>query len=236
MGRMMVRNWTEQELAGVAQSLEGGAPDEALRWAYAHFPPNDIALACSFGAEDVALVDMVAKLQPGAHLFYLDTDLLFPQTYSLIAQVQDRYDVQVDRITPMLTLTEQAEAHGDSLWASQPDRCCAIRKVEPLTRKLSGLKAWITGIRREQGPTRANAKPVEWDSRFGLVKINPLVAWSERDVWNYISANQVPYNPLHDQGYPSIGCTHCTRTVAPGEDPRAGRWSGFTKTECGLHQ
>lgn len=233
---MAKHTWTTEQLAEVANSLEGQAPEAALRWAFQQFERGQIALACSFGAEDVALVDMVAKMRPGAKVFYLNTDVLFPQTYEVIAKIRQRYDINLIEYQPLLTLEEQADQYGDELWARDPDVCCGIRKVEPLKRALSGLKAWITGIRREQAPTRAGAKMVEWDRKFELVKFNPLVAWTEKDVWSYIMANGVPYNPLHDQGYPSIGCVHCTRQVKPGEDPRAGRWSGFTKTECGLHK
>ncbi|HYG57366.1 MAG TPA: phosphoadenylyl-sulfate reductase [Symbiobacteriaceae bacterium] len=227
---------TEAALADVAASLEGKEPQAALQWAFEHFGMADIALACSFGAEDVALVDMVARLRPGTRVFYLDTNLLFSETYELIDRVKARYDIKLERVLPLLSLEEQAGQHGDALWSREPDSCCGIRKVEPLKRALGTMNAWITGIRREQAPTRANAKMVEWDAKFGLVKINPLVAWTDKDVWRYIMANGVPYNPLHDQGYPSIGCTHCTRAVKPGEDPRAGRWSSFAKTECGLHK
>ncbi|HYF95094.1 MAG TPA: phosphoadenylyl-sulfate reductase [Symbiobacteriaceae bacterium] len=230
------RIWTQAELDEAAASLEGKGPEATLAWAFAQFGRDEIALACSFGSEDVALVDMISRLRPGARVFYLDTDLLFPQTYALVDQVREKYDVKLERISPLLTLEEQADRHGDALWTSDPDACCGIRKVEPLKRVLSTMHAWITGIRREQAPTRANAKMVEWDAKFGLVKFNPLAAWKDKDVWNYILANGVPYNPLHDQGYPSIGCTHCTRAVGPGEDPRAGRWSNFQKTECGLHK
>lgn len=233
---MAKHTWTEPELAEVAAQLEGQSPEAALRWAFGQFGHDEISLACSFGSEDVALLDMMVKLRPGARAFYLDTNVLFPETYDLIDRVTAKYDVTLDRYLPLLTLQEQAEQRGEELWKTEPDACCGIRKVEPLQRALSGLKAWITGIRREQAPTRANAKAVEWDKKFNLVKINPLVAWQEKDVWSYIVANGVPYNPLHDQNYPSIGCLHCTRPVMPGEDPRAGRWSGHQKTECGLHK
>ncbi|MDF2630098.1 MAG: phosphoadenosine phosphosulfate reductase [Symbiobacteriaceae bacterium] len=230
------RIWSEAELHEEAATLEGQGPEAVLRWGFDHFGQNEIALACSFGAEDVALVDMVSKVKPGARVFYLDTNLLFPETYTLIDQMKAKYNVSYEQVLPLLTLEEQAEQRGDELWKGDPDACCGIRKVEPLKRVLGTMSAWITGIRREQAPTRANAQVVEWDAKFGLVKLNPLAAWKEKDVWSYIMANGVPYNPLHDQGYPSIGCTHCTRAVKPGEDPRAGRWSGFQKTECGLHK
>jgi len=233
---MTEKQWTPDELAAVSAELEGKGPAAALAWAYEKFAVDQITLACSFGAEDVALVDMIQKVKPGARLFYLDTNFLFPETYAVIEQVRATYDLAMEQVLPLLTVEEQTAAHGDQLWKRDPDACCGIRKVEPLKRVLSGYKAWITGIRREQAPTRANAQVVEWDAKFGLVKINPLVAWKDRDVWAYILENNVPYNPLHDQGYPSIGCTHCTRAVQPGEDPRAGRWSGHAKTECGLHK
>lgn len=233
---MAERTLTDAELAAVAADLEGKGPRAAIQWAFAQFSPEEIALACSFGAEDVALVAMMTQIRPGARAFYLDTNLLFPETYALIDRIAERYDVTLERYLPKLTVEEQAAQFGDALWSRDPDTCCGIRKVEPLQRALSGLKAWITGIRRDQAPTRANAKIVEWDAKFGLVKINPLAPWTDQDVWRYIVDNEVPYNPLHDQGYPSIGCIHCTRAVRPGEDPRAGRWSGFVKTECGLHK
>jgi phosphoadenosine phosphosulfate reductase len=135
-----------------------------------------------------------------------------------------------------LAMEDQSRLYGDELWKSDPNQCCNIRKVQPLTTALAPLRAWITGIRREQAPTRANAGLVEWDGKFGLVKVSPLATWTSEDVWKYIAENDVPYNQLHDQGYPSIGCTHCTRQVMPGEDPRAGRWSGNDKIECGLHK
>jgi len=233
---MAEMRWTPEEFAEVSAALEGQGPAAALRWAYEQFPHEEIALACSFGSEDVALVDMISKVAPDARLFYLDTNFLFPETYDVIAKVRETYPIRMEQVLPLLTPEEQAAQHGGELWRRDPDACCGIRKVEPLKRVLGGLNAWITGIRREQSPTRANAHVVEWDQKFGLVKINPLVAWTDKDVWTYIVENNVPYNVLHDQGYPSIGCTYCTRAVKPGEDPRAGRWSGFQKTECGLHQ
>jgi phosphoadenosine phosphosulfate reductase len=235
-GPMASHTWTEDALRAIAGSLEGQPPEAVLRWALQHFGADEIALACSFGAEDMVLLDMIARLRPGSRVFYLDTGLLFPETYDLVNQASARYDVRLEQVLPAMTVAAQAEAHGDALWARNPDQCCHIRKVEPLRQVLAGLSAWITGIRREQSPTRAGAQVVEWDHKFGLVKVNPLAAWSEQAVWGYITAHGVPYNPLHDQGYPSIGCTHCTRPVRPGEDPRAGRWSGLAKTECGLHQ
>lgn len=222
--------------AELGERFEDSPPQEILRWALDRFHPQ-VALACSFGAEDVVLVDMIARIRPGARVFYLDTELLFPETYAVRDRVVARYpDLVFLRYRPHLAVEDQARAYGDALWAREPDRCCEVRKVEPLRRALGGLSAWITGIRRDQSPTRVNARAVEWDGKFGLVKVNPLARWSWDDVWAYIRAHDVPYNALHDQNYPSIGCIHCTRPVRPGEDMRAGRWAGFQKTECGLHR
>jgi phosphoadenosine phosphosulfate reductase len=209
-------------------------PEETLRWAFATFE-NDIAMASAFGAEGLALIDIAIRINPAMNIFIGDTEFLFPETYDLIDRVERHYGVKVERLYSELTPDEQVEEHGPALWTRNPDLCCGIRKVEPLRKKLSGLRAWMTSIRRDQTASRANARRVEWDEKFGLVKINPLVDWSSEMVWNYIRRHKVPYNPLHDRNYPSIGCTHCTRAVLPGEDPRAGRWSGFQKTECGLH-
>lgn len=223
------------EIQAVAERLEAALPPEILSWVFATFEPESVALACSFGAEDVALAHLVSEVHPGARVFYLDTDVLFPETYATRDRLAAALPLRFERVAPKLSLEEQAARHGEGLWGREPDRCCHIRKVEPLQRVLSGLAAWITGIRRDQAPARHNARVVEWDQKFGLVKVNPLVRWTWEEVWGYIKAYEVPYNPLHEQGYPSIGCVHCTRQVQPGEDPRAGRWSGLGKTECGLH-
>jgi phosphoadenosine phosphosulfate reductase len=207
---------------------------QVLAWGLACFR-QQVAIASSFGLEDVVLIDMARSIVPAVDVFTLDTGFLFPETYDLIGRIEARYGVVVERIQPDLSPTGQAGKHGPSLWQRDPDLCCRIRKVEPLERKLGTLKAWVTGIRRAQSTTRASARKVEWDDRFGLVKLNPLADWTTEGLWDYIRAYDVPYNPLHERNYPSIGCTHCTRPVRPGEDPRAGRWSGFTKTECGLH-
>lgn len=227
-----------QDLKAWGDSLETKQPQEVLAAAIERYAPK-IVLACSFGAEDVVLVDMVHRLNPTVPLFYLDTEFLFPETYATRDRIIQQYGLkptQVLQIKSLLTPAQQAERYGEALWAKEPDRCCQLRKVEPLTRVLSGFDAWITGIRRDQAPSRANAGLIEWDQKFELAKVNPLARWTWADVWTYIRIHEVPYNPLHDQNYPSIGCTYCTAPVAPGDDPRAGRWKNFTKTECGLHQ
>jgi phosphoadenosine phosphosulfate reductase len=222
------------ELQRQSSVFESKTPQDVVRWGVEKFR-GGLTLACSFGAEDVALVDMVARIDPSVTVFYLDTDYLFPETFEVRDRIVARYGVRAVAVKPLLTIEEQAALHGPDLFARQPDVCCRIRKVEPLRRHLGGFQAWITGIRRDQAPTRANAGLVEWDKMFNLVKLNPLARWKSEDVWAYIRTHDVPYNALHDRDYPSIGCYPCTRQVKPGEDPRAGRWANFSKKECGLH-
>jgi phosphoadenosine phosphosulfate reductase len=213
----------------------GWTPQEVLAWAFAQYSP-DIVLACSFGgASGMALLDMSVKLNPAVQVFYLDTGFLFPETYALVAESVRRYGIAPVAIQPLLTPQAQAARYGEALWRRDPDLCCRLRKVDPNRRALEGRRAWITGIRRDQTGSRRQSQVVEWDTQFGLVKVNPLAGWTEAQVWEYIRENQVPYNALHDRGYPSLGCTYCTRAVKPGEDLRAGRWSGTDKVECGLH-
>ncbi|MHC9061417.1 phosphoadenylyl-sulfate reductase [Nitrospira sp. CMX1] len=226
------------DFKAISDSFEAKQPQDMLAYAIEKYQPK-IVLACSFGAEDVVLVDMVHRINPAVPLFYLDTDFLFPETYATRERVIEQYELrpaQVIQVKSLLTPQQQAESYGEELWTREPDRCCHLRKVEPLTRVLRGYSAWITGIRRDQAPSRVNAGLIEWDQKFELVKINPLARWTLADVWTYIKVYEVPYNPLHDQNYPSIGCTYCTAPVAPGDDPRAGRWKNFAKTECGLHR
>lgn len=217
-----------------AVELESASPEAILQYAVETFP--NITFACSFGAEDVVLVDMLQKISPKTDIFYLDTDFHFKETYETRDKMEEIYGMKFVQVKPAITPEEQAEQFGPELWKSDANQCCGIRKVNPLTQILSKYEAWITGIRRDQAPTRANAKKIEYDTKFGLIKFNPLADWTSEDVWNYIRTNNVYYNPLHDNHYPSIGCEQCTRQVMPGEDPRAGRWSGQEKTECGLHK
>lgn len=207
---------------------------EILTWAAMRFAPR-LTFATGFGVEGCVIVEHVARLKLPIDLFTLDTGLLFPETYALWRRLEQRYGVVIRAVRPEQSVEEQARAHGDELWRRDPDACCARRKVEPLRAELARHDAWVTAIRRDQTPERARARVVEWDARFGLVKINPLVAWSHDDVWAHVRAHDVPTNPLHQLGYPSIGCRPCTSAVRPGEDARAGRWRGSAKRECGLH-
>jgi phosphoadenosine phosphosulfate reductase len=225
------------ESAGVRlprAEAERWTAEEVLRWGFDRFSP-DIAIASAFGAEGMVLIDLASSLRSNFRVFTLDTGFFFPETYELIEKVERRYGISVERCRPELTPADQERVHGPALWARDPDRCCALRKVEPLETKLRQLTAWVSAIRREQTAARAASFKIEWDTKFELVKLNPLADWTSDEVWTYIRSHGVPYNPLHDRNYPSIGCTHCTRAVRAGEDARAGRWAGFQKTECGLH-
>jgi phosphoadenosine phosphosulfate reductase len=200
--------------------------EELLAWAADEFGDR-LCLTCSWQRQSSALVHMVSELDLDVDVVELDTLVLFPETYETRDRLVERYGLNLKSFRPIDPI--------DRLWETDPDRCCGIRKVEPLERALSGYGAWITGIRREQSPTRANAQKVEWSERYGVWKVQPLVDWDAKRVQAYLHVNEVPYNPLHDRGYPSIGCTHCTRPVAAGEDERAGRWAGSGKLECGIH-
>jgi len=224
----------DDDVARAAAALDGQDPLAILTWAAGRYAPR-LGFATGFGAEGCVLIDLVGRHRLPIDIFTLDTGVLFPETYALWRRLEQRYRVTIRSVQPTQTLAEQAGAHGDALWERAPDRCCQLRKIEPLRREAAKLDAWVAAIRRDQTPERATAAVVERDARFGLVKINPLAAWSSRDVWSYLLDHGVPYNPLHDLGYPSIGCQPCTSPVADGEDPRAGRWRGTDKRECGLH-
>lgn len=221
------------EVEKIHPLTEQWSAEDILRWAYASYQQH-LEIASGFGVEGVVLIDIAARIER-PRVFTLDTDFLFPETYGLIEQIEKRYGIRVERLKSALTPQSQEGLYGAELWKRDPDACCNVRKVEPLRKKLAQLRAWATSIRRDQTAVRANVRKVEWDEKFHLVKINPLADWSSARVWDYVQEHDVPYNPLHNHGYPSIGCTHCTRSVGPGEDARAGRWPGFAKTECGLH-
>lgn len=222
------------KIAEVQLKAESWSPQQVLAWAFETFG-DGVAISSAFGAEGMALIDMASRVRKEFRVFTIDTEFLFPETYSLIDRIEQKYDIKVERVFSMLSPEQQERHHGAALWSRDPDQCCNLRKVEPLRRKLSEMKAWITSIRRDQTSFRSGARKIEWDPKFGLVKVNPIADWSSKQVWRYLHEHSVPYNSLHDRNFPSIGCTHCTRAIQPGEDPRAGRWSGTTKTECGLH-
>jgi phosphoadenosine phosphosulfate reductase len=204
----------------------------ALRWARQTFG-DTLVVASSMG--DEVLVHLASVDAPGVDLLFLDTGYHFPETIGTRDAVAAVYDVNVRTVLPLLTIEQQTAEHGADLWSRDPDACCAIRKVEPLERGLAPYDAWVTGMRREDAPTRKDIEVVGWDARRDKVKLNPLAAWTQDDVDAYAEKHGVLMNPLRQIGYASIGCAPCTRPVAEGEDPRAGRWSGTGKTECGLH-
>jgi phosphoadenosine phosphosulfate reductase len=224
----------KDKIAELRLTAESWSPQQVLSWAFATFA-NEVAISSAFGAEGMVLIDMASRLRKDFRVFTMDTEFLFPETYSLIDKIEQKYEIKIERVFSPLSPEAQERAHGAALWARNSDQCCNLRKVEPLRRKLSELRAWIASIRRDQTSFRKGAGKVEWDTKFGLVKVNPIADWTSKQVWRYLHDHGVPYNSLHDQNYPSIGCTHCTRAVRPGEDPRAGRWPGTGKTECGLH-
>lgn len=208
---------------------------EVIKWSYEQYG-KDIVYACSFGIEGIVLIDLIAKVQPDAQIVFLDTDVHFKETYETIERVREKYPtLNIVLKKPALTLEQQAQQFGDKLWETNPNQCCNIRKLEPLNEVLSGAKAWISGLRREQSETRQNVEFINKDNRFKSIKICPLIHWTWKDVWRYVSKHELTYNVLHDQGYPSIGCSHCTKPAFTLEDLRAGRWQGQGKTECGLH-
>ncbi|MDO5502600.1 MAG: phosphoadenylyl-sulfate reductase [Actinomycetia bacterium] len=211
----------------------GADADEVLAWVAETFEPGRVAVASSMA--DTALPHLVARHLPGVDVIFLDTGYHFPQTLATRDELAAGVDVTIRTVRAELTVAEQDEQHGPDLFARDPAACCAMRKVQPLTRALADYDAWITGVRRAESPTRAGTPVIEWDRTFDLVKVNPLVGWDDDAVAAYLSTHDVPVNPLLSQGYPSIGCAPCTRRVESGEDPRSGRWSGFAKTECGLH-
>ena len=213
----------------VQPDLEHLSPEEILLYGVERFHPR-MFVACSFQKEASVIMDMLLKIEPEARFFTLDTGVLFEQTYETWRQLEAHYGIKVE-VFKGISLDEQARRHGDELWNRDPDACCAIRKVSPLEEALSQVDAWVAGVRRDQSPTRTHTRKVHWDDKHGLWKLNPLAEWTERQVWDYIAQNGIPYNPLHDRGYASIGCTHCT-TPGTGRD---GRWAGHDKTDCGMH-
>lgn len=226
---------SEAELAQINAELSRTSPQEIIQWAAKRFSP-ELALASSFGGiSGMVLLDLTLKITRDVKVFFLDTGFLFPETYALIDEVQKRYNVKVEGYKSPLSPEAQAAEFGEALWLRDQDKCCEIRKIRPNQEALRGMQAWITGLRRDQTSFRKQLQPVEWDAKFNLYKVSPLWDWTEDMVLTYIQAEEILYNPLHDKGYASLGCTHCTRPITEGEDKRAGRWSGSGKTECGLH-
>jgi phosphoadenosine phosphosulfate reductase len=213
--------------------IEALPAEDVLRWAADEFGER-LCLTCSWQKQSSVLVHMVSELGLEVDYVELDTQLFFKESYETRERLVERYGIELV-VPDVITVAEQHKQEGPNLWERDPDRCCHIRKVEPLLRALEPYDAWVSGIRRDQAPSRAGVKKLERSSRYGVWKIQPLADWSEKDVWSYILQNDIPYNPLHDVGYRSIGCIPCTRPTRPNEEERAGRWAGSDKLECGIH-
>ena len=221
-----------EQVAARAADLADAPPDDILRWAMATFGDR---ICVTSSMTDAVIVHMASAIRPGIDVIFLDTGYHFAETIGSRDAVTAVYPVRLVNVTPSRTVAEQDAELGPRLFARNPDLCCYLRKVEPLERALARYDAWITGVRRDETIERREASPVEWDARREMVKVNPIVSWAQKQVDDYIAENGILVNPLVYDGYPSIGCQPCTRQVAPGEDPRSGRWSGIGKTECGIH-
>lgn len=231
---MIQMGFSQEQIEEAARLLEGKTPQEILRWAVAEFYPK-LTMATAFGAEGNCIIHMLADIEPRVRIFNLDTGYQFRETLELRERIKDKYGIEVEYVRPETTVAEYEALHGQPLYTQNPNQCCHDRKVVPLRRAVVGYDAWISAIRKEQTAHRGQADVVQWDPKFKLVKINPLLGWTKKDVWSFVMKHDVPYNPLHDRGYPSIGCAPCTEPVADGDDERAGRWKGSAKKECGLH-
>ena len=211
-------------------------PEELLKWLVDKLPNNQLVMGTGFGPPGIVLLDILFKVTQDISVFYIDTDFLFEQTYDLKDKLEKKYGFKFLRFSSEITPGDQDKQYGNNLWEKDADSCCNIRKVIPLKKALENYDVWITGIRRKQTQVRAQSSLVEFEPRFEVIKINPLINWTHDEVWDYIKTHNLPFNPLHESGYPSIGCKQCTSPVSDGDDDRSGRWKGSNKTECGLHQ
>ncbi len=226
----------EDDFTAANEMLGSATPQEILAWAVRRFHPR-LLMATAFGAEGCCILHMLAEIEPSVTIINLDTGDQFPETLALREQILQKYGMAVEMVQPETSVAEYEKEHGGPLYEHRPDQCCYDRKVLPLRRALQqhNPQAWISAIRKDQTANRGTASIIHWDAKFKLVKVNPLLNWTKKEVWGFIVKHGVPYNPLHDQNYPSIGCWPCTQPVQPGEDERSGRWAGKTKKECGLH-
>lgn len=235
-----MNNYSQVKIASLNERFENATPQEMLAFFLGEYK-GKIAFSTSMGAEDQVVTEMIAKLDSDARIFTLDTGRVFPETYDVIERTNARYGINIEIFFPDRGQVEKmVNEKGVNLFYESVEnrkQCCFVRKIVPLRRALDGMDVWISGLRRGQSVTRQNTQKVEWDDSHGLIKINPLLNWSEEQVWDYIEQKNIPYNKLHDKGFPSIGCQPCTRAVGPGEDVRAGRWwwENPVSKECGLH-
>jgi phosphoadenosine phosphosulfate reductase len=226
--------FTTEQIADACARLDGKSPELILRWAVDTFYPR-LTMATAFGPEGNCIIHMLADIEPRVRIFNLETGYQFPETLELRERIKEKYGIEVEYVRAAESVRAYEEEHGGPLYVIRPDQCCFDRKIVPLRQAVAGYDAWISAIRKDQTGDRGQAAVVQWDPKFDLVKVNPLLHWTKKDVWNFILKHDVPYNPLHDRGYPSIGCWPCTAPVGEGEDERAGRWRGTGKKECGLH-
>ncbi len=224
----------EHEINLLAQHFETRGVEDVLEWAVSAHSPK-LVMTSNFGAEGVVLMDHLMRVAPETPVIYLNTGFQFAATDDVKERLRDRYKFNLIEARALLTVEEQAKIYGERLYETNSDLCCRIRKVEPLQRALAGFEAWIAALRRDQSPTRATIKTVEWNAGKEMVKIHPLAGWNRSQVWSYIAKHNLPYNQLYDDGYTSIGCWPCTRQVAAGQHERSGRWVGSKKQECGIH-
>jgi phosphoadenosine phosphosulfate reductase len=226
--------WTNQGFMQLNNRFDQGEACDVLAWAIETFG-NGLSIGTSFGASGIVLMDLALQLNHAVDIFYIDTDYFFPETYTLIERLQAHYQRSFRVVKTNLTIAQQEKSYGPLLYQNDPNLCCHVRKVLPMSQALADSTAWATAVRHDQASTRANTPMVQWNTRYNVVKVAPLVRWTETEIWHYIHEHDLPYNALHDRHYPSIGCWPCTKPVKPGEELRAGRWQGFNKTECGLH-
>lgn len=230
----LLQKHIHDELDAWQSELEQASPQEVLRFAAGRFGEG-LAVVTSFQPTGIVTLHMLQEIAPRTKVITLDTGFLFPETKQLIDELEERLGLDLQHVHPQLTAAQQALAHGPALWERNPDLCCHLRKVLPLRQALRGCSAWIAGLRRDQSASRADTPVIEWDDCNLLVKLSPFANWSSAQVWDWLHEHDLPYNRLHDQGYPSIGCTHCTHPVLSGDSARSGRWQDFNKTECGIH-
>ncbi|CAN5801386.1 phosphoadenylyl-sulfate reductase [soil metagenome] len=226
--------WANLVFGRLNNRFDRGEPKEVLEWAVETFGTG-LSIGTSFGASGIVMMDMAFNLNPEIDIFYIDTGFFFPETHALIERLQQHYQRGFRSVTTNISIAQQEKRYGPKLYENDPNLCCHIRKVEPLRTALADSTAWATALRHDQSSTRTQAAMVTWNTRYNVVKLAPLVRWTETDIWQYIHEHDLPYNELHDQNYPSIGCWPCTRAVKPGEDLRSGRWQGTDKKECGIH-
>lgn len=228
------RDWTRLVFARLSNRFQHGSGVDLLKWSIETFG-TALSIGTGFGASGIVLMDLALRISPDVDIFYIDTGYFFPETYALIDRLEQHYQRSLRRVMSELTIEQQSKRFGPDLYKNDPNLCCHVRKVLPLNRALADSTAWVTALRHDQSATRKDVSMVKWNEKYNVVKIAPLAFWTEADVWEYIHEHRLPYNTLHDQHYPSIGCWPCTRPTGAGDALRAGRWQGFDKKECGLH-